>query len=105
MEIKVYIIVVIPHANITIWLPSTFGTTCCIPRETTIQSWSYLFMELTLGTFSWSHTPSANSLSRISQANIVGFSLLYLHIESTTFGVATFGLEPPITPGLMEPVS
>lgn len=62
-------------------------------------------MELTLGTMSLSHTPSASSLSLISQANMVGFCLLYSAILSTTFGVATLGLEPPITPGLMLPVS
>lgn len=66
---------------------------------------SYLFMEETLGTVSLSQMPSASSLSRISQANIVGFCLLYSAILSTTFGVATLGLEPPITPGLMLPVS
>jgi len=32
----------------------------------------YLFIELTLGTFSASHIPSAIRRSRISQANIVG---------------------------------
>lgn len=62
-------------------------------------------MELTLGTMSLSHTPSASSLSLISQANMVGFCLLYSAILSTTFGVATLGLEPPMTPGLMLPVS
>lgn len=67
--------------------------------------WSNLLMELTLGTMSLSHTPSASSLSLISQANMVGFCLLYSAILSTTFGVATLGLEPPITPGLMLPVS
>lgn len=62
-------------------------------------------MDDTLGTVSLSHTPSANSRSRISQANMVGFWRLYSAIFSTTFGVATFGLEPPITPGLILPVS
>lgn len=62
-------------------------------------------MELTLGTVSLSHTPSASSRSLISQANMVGFCLLYSAILSTTFGVATLGLEPPMTPGLMLPVS
>lgn len=33
-------------------------------------------MELTLGTVSLSHTPSASSRSLISQANMVGFCLL-----------------------------
>lgn len=37
---------------------------------------SDLFMEETLGTVSLSQIPSANSLSRISQANMVGFCLL-----------------------------
>lgn len=39
------------------------------------------------------------SRSRISHANIVGFSRLYCSIFDTTAGVATFGLEPPIKPG------
>lgn len=39
------------------------------------------------------------NLSRISQANIVGFSRLYCSIFETTAGVATFGLLPPISPG------
>lgn len=43
--------------------------------------------------------PSDISLSRISQANIVGFSRLYCSIFETTAGVATFGLLPPIKPG------
>lgn len=66
---------------------------------------SYLFIEDTLGTVSLSQIPSASSLSLISHANIVGFCLLYSAILSTTFGVATLGLDPPITPGLMLPVS
>ena len=37
---------------------------------------SHLLMELTLGTVSLSHTPSARSRSRISQANMVGFCRL-----------------------------
>lgn len=48
---------------------------------------------------------SASKRSRISQANIVGFSCLYCMIASTTDGVATLGLDPPITPGLVDPVS
>lgn len=43
--------------------------------------------------------PSDISRSRISQANIVGFSLLYCSIFDTTAGVATFGFDPPISPG------
>jgi len=65
----------------------------------------YLLMEETLGTFSWSQTASASSRSRISHANIVAFSRLYLQMASTTRGVATFGLLPPMTPGLIDPVS
>jgi len=65
----------------------------------------YLLIEETLGTFSWSQTPSDSSRSRISHANIVAFSRLYLQIASTTRGVATLGLLPPITPGLIDPVS
>ncbi len=65
----------------------------------------HLFILLTLGMLSCEHTFSDNNLSRISHANIVGFSCLYLVIASTTIGVATLGFEPPITPGLIEPVS
>lgn len=39
------------------------------------------------------------SLSRISHANMVGFSRLYCSILETTAGVATFGFDPPIRPG------
>lgn len=46
-----------------------------------------------------SHSPSDINRSRISQAKIVGFSLLYCSIFDTTAGVATFGLLPPISPG------
>lgn len=66
---------------------------------------AHLLMEETLGTVSLSQMPSARSRSRISQANMVGFCRLYSAILSTTLGVATLGLEPPITPGLMLPVS
>ena len=59
----------------------------------------------TLGTFSWLQTPSVRSRSLISQANMVGFSFLYLLIVSTTWGVATLGLLPPIPPALKFPVS
>lgn len=45
------------------------------------------------------HLPSEISLSRISHANMVGFSRLYCSILETTAGVATFGFEPPIRPG------
>lgn len=45
------------------------------------------------------YIPSDINLSRISHANIVGFSRLYCSIFETTVGVATFGLEPPIRPG------
>ena len=61
---------------------------------------TYLLMLDTLGTFSWLQTPSVSSLSLISQANMVGFSFLYLLMASTTGGVATLGLLPPITPAL-----
>ena len=36
---------------------------------------------------------------------MLGFSCLYSLIFVTTFGVATLGLLPPMTPGLMDPVS
>jgi len=65
----------------------------------------YLLMELTLGTLSCEQTPSASNRSRISQANMVGLSFLYLDIASTTMGVATLGLLPPMTPALKLPVS
>ena len=64
-----------------------------------------LLMELTLGTLSGQQTFSLRSRSRISQANMVGLARLYSAILLTTGPVATFGLLPPITPGLMDPVS
>lgn len=45
------------------------------------------------------------SFSLISQEKIPGFCLLSSSIRASTSGVATLGLDPPITPGLMEPVS
>ena len=57
-----------------------------------------LLIELTLGTLSRSQTASSTSLSRISQAKIVGFCCLYWTILLTTAGVATLGLLPPIDP-------
>ena len=45
------------------------------------------------------------SCSRISQLKIPGLSFLYSSIFFSTSGVATRGLEPPITPGRMDPVS
>jgi len=41
------------------------------------------------GTVLLSHTPSFNSLSRISQLNMPGFSRLYSSIRFSTSGVAT----------------
>lgn len=49
--------------------------------------------------YSTVHLPSEISLSRISHANMVGFSRLYCSILETTAGVATFGFDPPIRPG------
>ena len=43
-----------------------------------------------------SHLPSDRSRSRISQANMVGLSLLSSSILATTPGVATLGLLPPM---------
>lgn len=45
------------------------------------------------------------SFSRISHENIPGFCLLSSSILASTSGVATLGFDPPITPGLMDPVS
>ena len=44
-------------------------------------------------------------LSRISQLKTPGFSFLYPSILASISGVASFGLLPPSTPGLIEPVS
>lgn len=43
-----------------------------LPQRTGELGSPHRLMELTLGTVSPSHTPSANSRSRISQANMVG---------------------------------
>lgn len=62
-------------------------------------------MELTDGRLNLSQTPSASSLSRISQAKIPGSLCLYVRMCLTTVGVVTRGLLPPMAPGRMEPVS
>ena len=59
----------------------------------------------TLGTVFLSHMPSLMSLSRTSQENTPGFSLLYISTVFSISGVANLGLVPPITPGRMLPVS
>ena len=63
-----------------------------------------LFMLDTDGALSWLHTPSFMSFSRISHANMLGFLILYELIDSMTDMVATFGFEPPMRPGFIEPV-
>ena len=45
------------------------------------------------------------NFSLISQLKIPGLSFLYSSIFFSTSGVATRGLDPPITPGRIEPVS
>lgn len=62
-------------------------------------------MELMLGTFWLSHTCSSSSWSRISRANMPGLMPFRCRMVCTTLGVATLGLEPPITAGLTLPVS
>ena len=62
-------------------------------------------MEDTDGTLYLSQMPSAKSLSRISQAKIPGSLILSSLINPTTLGVVTLGLEPPMAPGKIEPVS
>lgn len=57
------------------------------------------------GAVARSHMPSLISRSRISHENIPGFSRLYSSMRVSTSGVATRGLDPPITPGRIEPVS
>lgn len=64
-----------------------------------------LLIEDTDGRVSWVQMPSFSRRSLISQANMVGVSALYRWMASTTWGVATFGFDPPITPGRMLPVS
>ena len=56
------------------------------------------------GALSWVHIPSCINFSRISHANMFGFLTFKLVIDSITVGVATFGFEPPINPGFIEPV-
>lgn len=59
----------------------------------------------TLGALVRSQMPSLISRSLISHENIPGLSRLYSSILASTSGVATRGLLPPMTPGLMLPVS
>ena len=87
-----------------------------------VESWAwafyrylYLFIKdleffpfrnlLTLGTFSLWQTPSESSLSLISHENTLGHSCLYSEIFLTTAGVEILGLDPPISRGLIDPVS
>ena len=53
----------------------------------------------------WQNRLTFINCSRISQLNIPGLSFLYSSILFSTSGVATRGFEPPMTPGLMDPVS
>lgn len=62
-------------------------------------------MELMLGTLSLSHTCSSSSWSRISRAKMPGLMRFRWRMVCTTLGVATLGLDPPITAGLTLPVS
>jgi hypothetical protein len=59
----------------------------------------------TLGALLLSQIPSFIKRSLISHENMPGFSRLYSSILASTSGVATRGLLPPMTPGLMLPVS
>ena len=65
----------------------------------------YLLTDETDGRLSSAQTFSSRSLFRISQAKIDGLSRLSCKILFTTFGVATFGFDPPITPGIIDPVA
>lgn len=62
-------------------------------------------MALTEGAEERSHMPSFTRRSRISQEKMPGFSRLYSSILCSTSGDATRGLEPPMTPGRIDPVS
>lgn len=66
---------------------------------------SMRLMDDTDGTLNLSHTPSANSRSRISQANTPGSLRFNCLMYATTRGVVTRGLLPPIAPGSTDPVS
>ena len=71
-----------------------------------VESWARTFcILLTLGTFSLWQTPSESSLSLISHENTLGHSCLYSEIFLTTAGVEILGLDPPISRGLIDPVS
>jgi hypothetical protein len=65
----------------------------------------YLLIDDTLGTDVSSQILSSINRSRISHANIVGLFSLSRNTDSTTDCVTTFGFEPPIKPGFMDPVS
>lgn len=73
----------------------TLGREHSVDRETNIH------YDYNANTFKRTFT----SLSRISQLNIAGLAFLYSSMRRSTSGVATLGLLPPITPGLMLPVS
>ncbi|KFD71114.1 hypothetical protein M514_16865 [Trichuris suis] len=64
-----------------------------------------LLMEEMLGTLYSVQIPSEISRSLISHENMDGRQRLYRFMAAITSGNDFFGLDPPILPGLMEPVS
>lgn len=70
-----------------------------LPIAVAIFRSSFIFQQPRIKSSGTLDLPSEMSLSRISQAKIVGFSLLYCSILETTAGVATLGLDPPMRPG------
>lgn len=65
---------------------------------------AWLMTSLTLGTLEALHMRAAESRFRISQANMVGFSLLHWTIVEMTPGVSRRGRLPPMVLGSRSPV-
>lgn len=70
-----------------------------------LPSRNNLLIAPTVGTVVLSHKFSFINLSRISQEKAIGFSRLISSILFSISGEIIRGLLPPITPGLMLPVS
>lgn len=79
---------------------SSCSCSCFAPNDLRIRE-----IEETDGTDGRSIRPSLSNFSRISQLKIPGFSFWISRIFFSMSGVATRGLEPPVEPGFIEPVS
>ena len=99
------------------WLPSltlssssSSAAACCFAAASSScclapYDLSILEIDDTDGTDGRSMIPSFRSFSLISQLNIPGLSFCMSSIFFSMSGVATRGFDPPVEPGLIDPVS